>query len=117
VEIVTVSSYPTHQMIQQINLTDFLDRLDLVIVTVWIPTFITKISLDLYLVNRCLTSGRDQALNVIIVPLGIALGLLSVLMFRNNMEHLQFSFYTWAAWGLGIQMLIGILFFIRRKFA
>ncbi|KKK38533.1 hypothetical protein WQ57_07980 [Mesobacillus campisalis] len=116
VDIVKASSYPSHQMIQQINLTDFLDRLDLVIVTVWIPAFITKISLDLYLINRCLTSGRNQDANVIIVPLGIALGMLSILLFRNNMEHLQFSFYTWAAWGLGFELLIGSLFLLRRKF-
>jgi spore germination protein len=116
VDIVKASSYPSHQLIQQINLTDFLDRLDLVIVTVWIPAFITKISLDLYLINRCLTSGRHQDVNVIIVPLGIALGMLSILLFRNNMEHLQFSFYTWAAWGLGFELLIGILFFVKRKF-
>ncbi|MBT2755378.1 endospore germination permease [Mesobacillus foraminis] len=117
VEIVTVSPYPSHQLIQQINLTDFLDRLDLVIVTVWIPTFFTKIALDLYLLNRCLTSGRSEDLNIFMIPLGLCLGLLSILLFRNNMEHIQFSFYTWAVWGLVVEMLIGLLFMMRRKFS
>ncbi|WP_231687967.1 endospore germination permease [Bacillus sp. FJAT-27251] len=117
VDIVAASTYPAHQMVQQINLTDFLDRLDLIIVTVWIPTFMSKIALDLYMVNRCLTGGRDQDINVIIIPLGLTLGLLSILMFHNNMEHFHFSFYTWAGLGLGIQLLIGFLFLLRRKFS
>ncbi|SEN21646.1 spore germination protein [Mesobacillus persicus] len=115
VDIVSVSSYPSLQMIQQINLTDFLDRLDLVIVTIWIPCFIAKIALDVYLVNRCLTSGKKQPNNIIIIPLGIALAHLSVLLFRNNTEHIEFSFYTWAVWGLALELLIGIIFIIRRK--
>ncbi|MDV2687735.1 GerAB/ArcD/ProY family transporter, partial [Alkalihalophilus lindianensis] len=43
-KIVREATYPSYILVQQINLTDFLDRLDLVIVAVWLPAFFSKLA-------------------------------------------------------------------------
>jgi len=114
-DIVKVSTFPNYQLIQQINITDFLDRLDLVIVTVWAPTILCKISLTLYCINKAVGIVRGADTNVFIIPIGLLLAILAVVLFKSNVQHLEFSFFTWPTLGLALELLLIPLFFIIRK--
>jgi spore germination protein (amino acid permease) len=114
-KIVREATYPTLIMIQQINWTDFLDRLDPIIVGVWLPTIITKISYLLYAMNHSLSYLYKSNTNKFLLPISLILAYLSILFFKNNMDHLHFSFYTWSSLGLLLEFLIIGMFFIVRK--
>lgn len=117
-KIVKESTYPTYILIQQINLTDFLDRIDLVIVVVWIPTIIAKLSYLLFAINHCLSYFHKSSTNKFLFPISIILGLLSVLLFENTMNYLHYSFYTWASLGMILEVIILCLFLlVKRKSA
>mgnify|MGYP000860843151 CR=1 FL=1 len=107
-------TYPSITLIQHINITDFLDRLDLSIVTLWLPTYFAKLALILYCLNKtiCLQSGKHS--NLLIMPIGVLLGVLSIVLFTNNLDHLEYSFFTWATLGLILEFTIFLLFFIIR---
>jgi spore germination protein (amino acid permease) len=114
-KIVREATYPTYILIQQINLTDFLDRIDLVIVIVWMPTLIAKLSYLLFAVNHCLSLFYKSSTNKFLFPISIILGLLSVLLFKNTMNYLHYSFYTWASLGLILEIIIVILFLLLKR--
>ncbi|NMD69179.1 endospore germination permease [Bacillus sp. DNRA2] len=122
VNIVKEATYPNLELIQQINITDFLDRLDLVIVTVWLPTYIARLALTLYGINKVfgLFYQNDQIpFNLVITPLCLLLGSLSVTLFKNNLDHLEYSFFSWAIGGMVFEfLLMGLLFIvgIRTKY-
>ncbi|WP_246939399.1 GerAB/ArcD/ProY family transporter [Bacillus pinisoli] len=114
--IVSKATYPNFIMIQEINITDFLDRLDLVIVTVWMPCFISKITLTLYCIFRILVRLKVTKTNLLFAPVSLLLGILSIILFESNAEHLKFSFYSFTIIGLVLEVLIvGLFFFMRTK--
>ncbi|OCA90755.1 hypothetical protein A8F94_02435 [Bacillus sp. FJAT-27225] len=115
VKLVSISTYPTITLIQQINITDFLDRLDLFLVTLWMPTILSKIALSLYLVNRCFTVLIGKRTDVFIVPLSLIMGMVTILLFSNNIEHLNFSYFTWPTLGLGLELSLIILFVLIKR--
>jgi spore germination protein len=116
-KIVKEATYPSFIMIQQINWTDFLDRLDPFIVVVWLPTILIKIAYLLYAINHCLSYLYTSNTNKFMLPVSLILAYLSILIFKNNMDHLHFSFYTWSSLGLLLELFIFVMFFIVRKTA
>ncbi|ALC90284.1 hypothetical protein AM500_11190 [Bacillus sp. FJAT-18017] len=115
VKLVSISTYPTITLIQQINITDFLDRLDLFLVTLWMPTILAKVALSLYLVNRCLRVIIGKSTNIFLVPLSLIMGILTILLFSNNVEHLNFSFFTWPTLGLALELFLILLFLLIKR--
>ncbi|WP_042463996.1 GerAB/ArcD/ProY family transporter [Neobacillus dielmonensis] len=115
-KIVMEATFPSYILIQQINLTDFLDRLDLVIVAVWVPTLITKAAFLLYGINHCFSIFYKSNTNKFLFPFAFILGYISILIFKNSMEHIHYSFYTWSSLGLILEViLIGMFLIIKRK--
>ncbi|MBD8067968.1 GerAB/ArcD/ProY family transporter [Bacillus sp. PS06] len=115
-DITKVSTFPNYQLIQQINITDFLDRLDLIIVTVWAPTLFCKIALTLYCINKSLSYIKGSESSHLVLPMGLFLGTLAILLFKNNIQLLEFSFYTWATIGLFLEIcIVGIFILMRIK--
>jgi spore germination protein len=114
-DIVKVSTFPNYQLIQQINITDFLDRLDLVIVTVWAPTLICKMALSLYCINISFGIAKGKDANFIL-PMGLFLGVFSIVLFKSNVQHLEFAFFSWPIIGLLFEvLLIGLFMLIRKR--
>lgn len=111
--VASESTYPNISLIQQINLTDFLDRLDLVIVVVWIPTILCKLSLLMYGINKSINVIRGSDKNLGYLPIGLILGL-SIHLFKNNIEHLEFSFFSWATLGILLESMLLAIFLIMK---
>ncbi|MDR4947555.1 GerAB/ArcD/ProY family transporter [Neobacillus cucumis] len=116
VKIIRESIYPSLMLIQQINITDFLDRLDLVITVAWLPTIFTKVAFLLYAINHCFSYLYKGNTNKFLFPIAFIVGYLSILMFKNTMDLLRFSFYTWNLVSFFIQLMIIFLFlFVKRN--
>ncbi|WP_160722872.1 GerAB/ArcD/ProY family transporter [Bacillus sp. USDA818B3_A] len=113
--IIRESTYPSLMLIQQINITDFLDRLDLFITVAWLPTLVTKVAFLLYAINHCYSYIYKGNTNKFLFPISLIIGYLSILMFKNTMDLLRFSFYTWNLVGLLLEFLLVVMFlFVRR---
>ncbi|MDC3417315.1 GerAB/ArcD/ProY family transporter [Aquibacillus salsiterrae] len=114
-EIVSKTTYPNYRMIQEIHLTDFLDRLDLVIVILWMPVFLSKLCIVLYLIDKTLFQTReDNPTSMFLFPTILTLGILSMALFKTSMVHLRFTFLTWTIIGLVLEIFIFLfILFIR----
>lgn len=112
-------NYPAYEMVRQIHLTDFLDRLELPMVAIWLPTLIAKMALQIHLAGQGLgrlfpaLSTRELAL-----PLGTLALACSFWLFRDMTELLLFN-RAWlflAVWfQIGIPLLLFLFFRPSRR--
>ena len=92
VEIPARTLYPNYEMIRKIRLTDFLDRLDLPMVGIWLPAMIVKTSFSLYIasngVARIFPKLRLSAISVV---LGVAAVAVAILAFEHALQIFTFD--------------------------
>lgn len=103
-------AYPSFILARQINITDFLDRLDLIIVFFWIPTLFTKMGLTMYGILQCVQIIFNQHIKLFLIPAGILAGLLSIMIFHNHITHFYYSSHVWPFLGLMFEVII-LLFY------
>ncbi|MFA9557019.1 endospore germination permease [Evansella sp. AB-rgal1] len=114
-EIVRYSAYPSYTLVQQIRLTDFLDRLDFILVALYFPTLFAKFSLLIYGLNRSLSLISGVKTKFTKIPLSIIAGILSITLFTDKADHFEFNIYTWSTLGLLFQLMILLFMFIIVK--
>lgn len=86
--------YPSYSLVQQIHITDFLDRVDLFILSIWFPVTACKVIL-IYLAFltgvTSLLKKRDYTL--LNSPLSLVLLMTTLLAFKNTTEVFSFGNY------------------------
>ncbi|AFH63724.1 hypothetical protein B2K_24065 [Paenibacillus mucilaginosus K02] len=116
VPVVSKLMYPSHEMVRQIRMTDFLDRFDLVLVGIWLPTMFVKIGYSIFalcygwklvLGSR---SGRPYVPSVALLAF-----VCSFWFFENAVQLVDFN-RIWPAYAIFFQLLLPVLlFFLLRK--
>lgn len=104
--------FTTWEAVRHIRLTDFLDRWDLVLVGIWFPSVVTKVSYGLYVV--CHGLGRIAG-SLDPRPLSSALGLFALVVslwaFENTLEVVSLN-HLWPWLGLLFEVAIPLLLFL-----
>jgi len=87
--------YPAYTMMQEINITDFLDRLDVVLIGFWMPAFLMKIIVIYFSfmagLSSMLNTGKLRGINMMS---GWMILLLTLVSFRSVMEVYRFGNYA-----------------------
>lgn len=84
--------YPTYELVRQIQITDFMDRFDLLLVALWLPTVFGKLGFNIYLMANLLQiiipglSGR-----LMVAPLGALSYVCGIWFFRNPVQQINFN--------------------------
>ncbi|WP_165452429.1 GerAB/ArcD/ProY family transporter [Paenibacillus thalictri] len=87
--------YPNLSLVQQINITDFMDRMDLIVTSVWFPIIACKIIvtfLALLTVISSFTGNRDY--RFFNKPVALFLCVASIVSFKNITELFNFANYS-----------------------
>jgi spore germination protein (amino acid permease) len=114
--IVKYAMYPSYLLVQQISITEFLDRLELVLVGLYFPTIFMKLAFSLYALNKSFGITFKTDSKHLIVPLSMLMGILSILMFENKTEKFYFATFSWASMGLLLEViLVGLFMYLIRK--
>ncbi|PYI52584.1 GerAB/ArcD/ProY family transporter [Paenibacillus flagellatus] len=100
--------YPVYTLTEQINITDFLDRLDVLLIGFWMPAFLMKI-ITIYFcflagVSSMLKTGHMRGINVMS---GWFILLLTLLSFKSVMEVYRFGNYG----SLPVTLFVHVIFF------
>ncbi len=110
--------YPNYELVRHIHLTDFLDRLDLPLIGLWLPTMFVKIGYSLVVVclglKRLLPKGSGKAL---VGPVGFFAFGISFWFFENSLQVFNFN-RTWTGIAIVFEVLLPIAAFLmlyRRK--
>jgi spore germination protein len=108
--VATRFTFPPYELVRLIQLTDFLDRLELPLVAVWMPTLIAKIAIGMHLASHGLgkmipaMSPRELTL-----PFGALAVACSFWLFRDLSELLLFN-RLWPFAAILFQLVIPLLF-------
>jgi spore germination protein KB len=112
-------SYPSYNLVQTIHVTDFLDRLDLIILMVWFPTVACKtIAIYLALLLGISSIFNDRNYPMINKPIALLLALSTCLSFKSTTELFSFSNFSSPVIVLAYQPFIMVLLLvvgIRKK--
>ncbi|MGW8958366.1 GerAB/ArcD/ProY family transporter [Paenibacillus sp. NPDC055715] len=84
--------YPSYELARQLQLTDFLDRFDLFVAALTVPTLLTKIGFDLYVISLTVKRMFAPAWGSLIVwPVGLLGYVCSFMLFSNIVQIYGFS--------------------------
>ncbi|WP_222708645.1 endospore germination permease [Paenibacillus sp. N3.4] len=105
--------YPTYNLVQMIHITDFLDRLDIIMLTIWFPTVACKI-IAIYM---ALLLGISAIINernypIFNKPVALFIAITTFLSFKSTTELLSFSNFSSPIIVLIYQPLVMGLIFI-----
>jgi len=109
--------FPNYELVRHIHLTDFLDRLDLPLVGLWLPMMFVKIGYSLVVVclglKRLLPKGSGKAL---VAPVGCFAFGVSLWFFENSLQLYNFN-RTWTGIAIVFEVLLPVLAFLlfRRR--
>lgn len=110
-------SFPSYEIARQLQITDFLDRFDLLIGGMTLPTVIIKVGFDLYVLcsasRRLLPSVKGE---LTVLPVGI-LGFVCTFWFFENLPQVFAFSKEWAVFVLFFYVLLPVvlLFMLHPK--
>lgn len=110
--------FPVLMMAREINILEFFQRMEVVLLAAWLPSLFVKVSVWYY----CAALGFAQwsglkTYKPIVVPLGVILVSLSTLNFRNIVDLAKFITLTWPIYGLTIELILpGIMLAVALLF-
>ncbi|MCD1259572.1 endospore germination permease [Paenibacillus athensensis] len=108
--------YPTYNLVQMVHITDFLDRLDIIILTIWFPTIACKIiAIYMALLIGLGSLLKKHDYTVFNKPVSLLLTITCVLSFNSTTELLSFSNFGSIFIVLAYQPLIVLLLAVAAK--
>ncbi|GGI99721.1 putative spore germination protein YfkT [Alicyclobacillus cellulosilyticus] len=106
-EITARLMYPVYEQVRQIIITDFLDRFDLFIISLWMPMMFLKIAFDLYVVCHAgetlfhrVAPGRHLTF-----PVGLLTVASSMWLFRRSVDVIRLN-WNWTVFTLVFALVI-----------
>lgn len=111
--------YPTYELVRQIQVTDFMDRFDLLLVALWLPTVFGKLGFNIYLMANLLhiivpkVSGR-----LMVAPMGALSYVCGMWFFKNPVQQVNFNEQLMLfaiVFEIGIPLLLFFVLWPRRK--
>lgn len=100
-----------YELIRQLQITDFMDRFDLLVVGLWYPTALGKIGFDIYVLCYLMQmvvpklSGR-----LMTAPAGALAFVCSIWFFKNALQQFNFN-YVWPLVALIFELVLPIVLF------
>ncbi|MBL0385316.1 endospore germination permease [Tumebacillus sp. ITR2] len=105
--------YPNYTLVEQIHITDYLDRLELVMFSVWLPSFVLKVCFIFTAFLIGLNSfTKRTTLNLYCRQFGWLLLTTTAMAFHSVVEVFDFGNYGSILLVVGMQLPITILLFI-----
>lgn len=103
--------YPTYEMVRQIRVTDFLDRFDLPLVALYMPTMLTKIAYSLYFVCHGLQRiAPSLEAKIVVTPVSVLALVCSFWFFSNSVQIMNLN-RTWPVLALLFEFVLPLLLF------
>ncbi|PLR80180.1 spore gernimation protein [Bacillus canaveralius] len=107
--------YPSYELVRHLKVTDFLDRFDLPLVGIWMPTIIAKIAYSLYIVCYGIqTIIPDTSSKMLTTPFAALAYVCSFLFFRDTVQLMNLN-KTWPVFALIFELALPILLFFILK--
>lgn len=117
VDITSRKIYPVYTLAKQINIGNFIQRVEAIASIIWFITIFIKLSLCFYASAFCLTHIlKLKDYRVVIFPLAIIMLVLSLVAYPNTAYFLTFVSATWPLLALMYGFILPLLLFLISSF-
>lgn len=109
-------NFPVYVLVQQIHVTDFMDRVEIILHSLWFPAFLLKVIVAyLAFLIGVGTFGGQQHYNAYNAPCGFFMIVTSMLAFPRVADIEQFMSYTLPVLALVIQVPLLLVLFVNAR--
>ena len=117
VDVTTRKIYPSYTLAKQINIGNFIQRVEAIASFIWFITIFIKLSLSFYASAFCLAHIlKLKDYRVVIFPLAIIMLVLSLVAYPNTAYFLTFVSATWPFLALMYGLILPLLLFLISSF-
>lgn len=105
-------------LVQQVHVTDFLDRVDLLLISIWMPISLIKmITLYFAVLHGIASFTKTKSYREYNSMLGLLVVILSMVSFRNVIDAIEFSDFGILPLSIAVQFIVFAVLFaaLRRK--
>jgi spore germination protein len=107
--------FPNYHLVREIRVTDFLDRFDMIIVGIWMPAIIVKISVNHFIVCHGIMRIIPQvSAKIVSMEAALLAAVCSLWFFPDYIQIYRLN-STWPALALQFEVLFPILLFFILK--
>ncbi|MEL3973605.1 endospore germination permease [Rossellomorea oryzaecorticis] len=118
-EVAAMYDYPTFLLAKQINIADFMQRVEVIIAAIWIISLFVKLLITYYVSCEAICYIFSiKNVHIIAVPLGIVLWFLGNIVYPSNAffaEFIKISVSYKIIFGIGFPILTLLVERLRRK--
>lgn len=117
VDVTSRKIYPSYTLAKQINIGNFIQRVEAIASFLWFITIFIKLSLSFYASAFCLAHIlKLKDYRVVIFPLAIIMLVLSLVAYPNTAYFLTFVSATWPFLALMYGLILPLLLFLISSF-
>jgi spore germination protein KB len=117
VDVTSRKTYPSYTLAKQINIGNFIQRIEAIASFIWFITIFIKLSLSFYASTFCLAHIlKLKDYRVVIFPLAIIMLILSLVAYPNTAYFLTFVSATWPFLALMYGLILPLLLFLISSF-
>ncbi len=104
--------YPTYELVRQLRITDFLDRFELPLIAIWLPSMLNKMAYSLFVVSHGFQRIMPSVpARFITTPFGVLAFVCSFWFFRDAIQLFQFN-RTWTLIALIPELIIPLFLYL-----
>lgn len=116
----SILTAPTLEAVRIINVSDYIQRAEIIFLIPWILSNIIKICFFYYITVLIISKwSKLENMSIVVLPVGLFIFPMSLALFRNSISLIQFLDKIWGVYSLpielGIPVLLLIIGAIRRK--
>ena len=111
--LVSQQAYSTYSLMRNITVVKLFERIEILIVIVWILGILVKITLSLFAALKGLQHiTRHESYHPFLIPIGILMWVMSNEIHRNTMDFTDFVAKNWTLWWFTLYLILIVTMFI-----
>jgi spore germination protein KB len=112
-KMTSILTFPTLDAVRQINISDYVQRLEIIFLIPWIISNLVKVSFFYYVTELIISKWfKIENGKSLVLPVGIVLGVMSLVLFNSSIELQAFLSQVWGFYSLPVELGIPIFLLI-----
>lgn len=109
--------YPTLEAVRYINVSDYIQRVEIIFLIPWIISNLIKVCFFYYISVLAVSKlFKIEKTKTLVLPIGLLIFTLSLALFKNNIDLADFLSHAWGFYSLPIELGIPSIIFIVQLF-
>ncbi|MDA8212624.1 MAG: endospore germination permease [Clostridia bacterium] len=106
-DITSVQVFPFLNLARYISLGNFVERIESLVILIWVAGVVVKVSLIYYVAALAAAQWFNlREYRPVVLPIGMLIGVLSIIGFSNSRELVEFIAKIWPPYGFSFELIL-----------